>query len=145
MNKQELLQELDVEFNRWKEEAKFNVTLNELDNVFFLRDYILSSNFVSPSISRMICARIRDTFWARIQSLHAWLMPSPYSLLDSVEQKAFSDEDKTAMNIIIKEFMSFIHENGLIGLNKSKEQESKWVDDALPLWQKHLPTLIKYI
>lgn len=143
MNNKELLLELEEKFNKLKEESKLKVTLDELDNVFFIKDYFLGARYVSETFSRMLCLRIRDTFWNRIQLYHAYLMPSPYSIIDTIEQQVLTEEDKNDLNLILKEFMEFVHRNGLIGLNKDTNQETNWIENALPLWNKHLPKMIK--
>ncbi|MCX6710549.1 MAG: hypothetical protein NTZ02_00485 [Candidatus Woesearchaeota archaeon] len=143
-NNEELLIELDKKFNEWKKAAGLNCSLEQLDNIFFIRDYILASGFVSPKISRMICSRIRDTFNSWIQQIHSWLMPSPYSIISTSENQIFDDKEKEELNNLLSEFMAFTSQNTVIGLTKDAKEEKDFVNNSIKLWKEHLPRLIYY-
>jgi hypothetical protein len=144
MNNDELIIELENKFNEWKKKAKFNVSFDELDDVFFLKDFILTSRFVSPKINRMICSRIRDTYNGWVQQIHSWLLPSPYSIISTSENQIFNEKEKEELNIILRELIAFISRNIINGLTKDIIMEGKFIDDSLIIWNKHLPNFIKY-
>ena len=144
VNKKELLLELENEFNSWKKKTGFDASLEQLDEIFFIKDYILASRFVSPKISRMICGRIRDSFNGWIQQIHTWLIPAPYSIISTSESQLFNDKEKEELNVLLREFMAFVSQNIIIGLTKDKKKEAEFVDASILIWKKHLSSLIKY-
>ncbi|MDK2907886.1 MAG: hypothetical protein PWQ87_344, partial [Candidatus Woesearchaeota archaeon] len=86
-NRDQLIKDLREAFDKWKNETNFKPSFEELDEVFYIQDYILASGFVSPQINRMICGRMRDTFYGWVQQIHSWLIPAPYSLVSRSEHQ----------------------------------------------------------
>lgn len=140
----ELLKEFEEKFSKIRKELNFAPTLDELDEVFFLRDFILQTGFVSPKLSRMVCSRIKDTLIIWTQQLQAWVTPNPYSFVSISESQIFSEEEKKEMNNITKEFLSLSSKNILVGLTKNKEKEKEFIEESLAAWKKNLPTLTKF-
>ena len=58
----ELQKEFDQEFAKMKQELGFKSSFEELEKIFFLRDFIQKEGFISTSLSRMMCHRITSTF-----------------------------------------------------------------------------------
>ena len=141
--KDKLLIELERSFIEWKNAEGFKASLEQLNEIFFIEDYILASGFVSPKINRMICGRIRDTFNSWITQVHAWLIPTPYSIISTSENQLFNDNERKELNLILKDFMSLVSLNVVVGLTKDLNREAEYVDNSLILWKKHLPTLIE--
>ncbi len=141
---EELLKEFEEEFKKVRNELKFNATLEELDEVFSLKDFVLQTGFMSKIPSRMICSRLRDTLSIWIQQLQAWLAPNPYSMVSISESQIFTDSEKEDINRIMKKFLSLTSDNMLVALTKNKENEAKFIDGALAAWKENLPNLIKY-
>ncbi len=139
----ELLEEFEKAFKDMKDELKFDSSLDELDDIFFLRDNILNSGYVSPKLSRVVCARIRDTFNLWITTLHNYLIPNTQSMLSVTENEVFDDKEKEQITSIMNRFMAFTSKNIVIGLTKDKEQEAKYIDDSVKLWKENLDKLIK--
>lgn len=135
---------LKTAFDKWKCELNFKSSFEELEEIFFIQDYILASGFVSSKVNRMICGRIRDTFNSWIQQIHSWLLPSPYSIISTSESQLFNDEEKKELNTLLEDFMSIVSLNVEVGLTKNKQKESEYVDSSLMVWRKQLPILIKF-
>ena len=140
----ELLNEFEHEFEKIKKELNFKATLQELDEIFFLKDFVLQTGFLSPRLSRMMCSRIKDTLSIWGQQLQAWLTPNPYSIISIGESQAFTDSEKEEMNKIMRKILSLTSDNMLVGLTKNKENEAKFIDDSLAFWKENLPHLIRY-
>ncbi len=144
MNKKETLQELKEKFEETKKELKFKATLEELDEVFFIKDAVLSAGFVSDKISRQICGRIVETYSAWDNYLHSLLMPNPGHILNMNESKMFNEEERKKILNLINSSRAITSKNNLIGLNKNKKQESEFIDEALTFWkEKFKPEIIK--
>lgn len=140
---QRLLEELKKSFAAWRAKAKFHASFEELDEVFFLQDYILGAGFVSPRVNRMVCARMRDTVNSWIQKIHSWLVPSPYSLIDTSEHQLFSEEEQEELKRILHDFMAVVTLSVEVGL--TKEKEAAYVDTTLATWRKHRPQLARFV
>lgn len=140
---QALLDELQEKFTAWKTKAQFTTSFDELNNICFIEDMVLSARFVSPQVNRMICARIRDTFISWINSFHNWLLPNPNSLIDNTEYQIFSEEERSEMKIMFKDFMTITSENIIHGLTKDSIAEGKYIDNCIKVWNTHLPKLIE--
>ncbi|MBN2880660.1 hypothetical protein JXM83_01285 [Candidatus Woesearchaeota archaeon] len=138
----QILEELHLKFEQVKKELKFNSDFEELDEIFYFKDMILQLNFVSPKLSRMLCSRIRDTFYSWVGSLQDILLPN--NTLSYNESQIFTEKEKEIMTKYIDKLMAHITKNTVIGLTKNKEQEGKYIDDSVVLWNEIKPYLIEY-
>lgn len=138
MDKKELLKQFEEDFKKMRKELGFSATLDKLDAVFFLRDFILEVDYVSEDLSRMIARRITDSLNSWNGYLHSLIMPNPANMITLTESKMFSDEEKEAMIPLMNAIMELMSRNTLIGLTKDKAEEGKWFDDCLGFWNKTL-------
>ena len=134
MKNKELLNKLEMEFNKIKEELNFNSGLEEIDKIFFIKDYIFGIGFVSEKFSRQLCSRITDLYSSWMSYLHGLIMPNPQNILNISEAKLFSQDEKTEINNLMKKAMELSSRHSLIGLEKNKQEESKFIDDAVLFW-----------
>jgi hypothetical protein len=144
MNQEELLKKFVDEFEKTKQELGFNSTLEELDKIFYLKDCILQTKFVSESLSRFICHRIRETFYSWINQMHEWVMPNPSSMISHSESNVFNEEEKQNMLKIIKILMAHCSQNIIIGLIKDKNKEKEFIDNSIILWNENKNYFINY-
>ena len=144
MSQENNLKLLESEFSKLQKELNLKVTLNELDEIFFIRDYILQSRFVSTNLSRMVCGRIRDTFNLWIGQLHSWIMPNPSSMIAASESKIFEDDEKEEIIHIMKEYMAFVSQNVVIGLTKAKKREAEYISSSIEVWKDNLASIVKF-
>jgi len=143
MEQDQLLERFHTAFAKMKEELKFNASLEELDEVFFFNDYILQCRYISNRLSRMVCARIRDTFNSWISYLHSLLLPNPGSMINHAEHQLFNDADKQRITETLHSYLALTSENMLIGLNKDTAAEAKYIDNSLKVWKDNLNFLIE--
>jgi hypothetical protein len=130
----ELMQEFETKFNEMKKELGFKATLDQLDDVFFIRDFVQQAKFVSNKPSRAVCARMVDTFQSWAPILQNILMPNPGSLVTMTEGKPFGEEDKKEASKLLCQIMELTRRHNLIGLTKDKKEEGKFIDDAYKFW-----------
>ena len=140
----DLIIKLKDAFEKWKNEKKFKSSIDDLDEVFFITDHILASGFISPKINRMICGRLKDTLNSWIQQIHYWIIPAPYSIISTSESHLFDEKEKEELKLVLKDFMSIVSLNVEVGLTKDPQKEAEYVDNALGMWRRHLPSLIKF-
>jgi len=144
MDKQKLLKQLEEKFAEIKKELGFKATLEDIDKVFFIKDYILEKGYVSDKLSRQICRRICETYYSWIEHLHSILLSAPGNLLAMTESKYFNEEEKKEISNLIKKTMALISKNSVIGLTKNKKEETLFIDEAVSFWNKKFkPKLVK--
>ena len=129
--KMELLRELEEKFK----ELDLRVNLEELDIIFFIKDFILTEGFVSENLSRQICSRISDTYGSWVNYLNGILVPNPSYMPIQAESKPFSSkEEREKIWELIKKAMELVSRNIMIGLTKDKEEEGKFIEEAVSFW-----------
>jgi hypothetical protein len=140
-----LREELQQTFDKEQKRLGFKSTFDEIDDIFFITDYIEQQRFVSKYFSRQLCRRIVETYssWANLS--HRLLMPNPSSLPDMKESKYITEEDKRALNSILAKIMELSSRNSLIGLNKDEEEEAKFIDEAVQFWNETAQKDIKNV
>ncbi|MBT7902552.1 hypothetical protein HN587_01725 [Candidatus Woesearchaeota archaeon] len=142
MVNKELMSEFETEFEKIKQELKFKSSLAELDNIFFLKDFIHSSKFVSDSLSRQVCGRICETLNGWSGYLHGLVMPVPHSMFSVTENKMINESDNKAILLAMKKIMEFSSRNSFIGLSKDKKAEAEFVDETVKFWNTELKGLL---
>lgn len=146
MTNKDLLKEFEQSFEDMKKELKFKSSLKELDDVFFLRDFIAKEGFVSNQLSRMICRRIVDTFFNYYGYFQGLILPNPQSMWQIPESQVFNDQEKNALIKLMDKIMILSTRNLIIGLSKAKSEEGKLIDDCLAFWNSELnPKLIEVV
>ncbi len=134
MKNAELLDELEEKFNALKEELEFESSLEEIDEIFLIKDHILGEGFVSESLSRQICLRIVDLYRGWTGYLHGLIMPNPQNILNMSEAKIFDQNEKKEISELMKKTMEISSRNSLISITRDKEEEAKFIDDCVNFW-----------
>jgi len=91
VEKNALLQELSERFEIVRAETGCKASFDDLDRVFYLRDFVLQAGYVSPDLSRAVCSRVRDTIFSWTGQLHNWVMPNPSSMVAMSEGGIWSE------------------------------------------------------
>lgn len=142
---EDILKEFKQKFEELKEELGFKSTLEEIDSIFFVKDFIQQTGFVSTELGRQLCHRILDTYSSWNSYLHGIIIPNPQNILSITESKMFSNEEKENMLKLIKKSTALISENQVIGLTKDKKAESKFIDSSVKFWESEFEPGIKKI
>lgn|SRR3989338_4392281 len=141
---EELMISFEKRFTQMKKELGFKVTLNDLDEIFFLRDVIAREGHVPFSLSRMLCHRMSDTLMNWAGYLQSLLVPNTGSILNCTESQMFDEKEKEEMMKLIDTILSFVSSNAVIGLSKNKREEAEFIDGSVKLWRKTLqPELLR--
>ena len=147
MNKQEkeeLIRQTKEEFEEVKRELGFKADFKEVDDIFFIVDYVLSEGFVSDYFSRQMCARIRDTFNVWVNYLHSLLMPNPQYLINITEANLFDEKERKEIQDLIKGALALSSSNALAGLTKDAKLEREFIDGSTEFWkEKFKPGVLK--
>ncbi len=131
--KQELLEEFAKAFLNAKKHLGFKSSFKELDEIFFIKDAVLTAGFVSESFSRQLCRRIVDTYgqWA----IFLQNLINPPDMISMHESKLFSQDEKKKILSLISEAMVLVSMNLLVGLSKDKKMEARLIDNSVNLWK----------
>ncbi|MBT3720080.1 hypothetical protein HN789_05050 [archaeon] len=143
MNK--LIEEYKEKFKKMKEELGFKSTYEDIENIFFIEDFIQSEGFVSMTLSRAVCRRICDLFIGWSNYLHALVVPNPNHMINLTESQFFSDAEKHELINLMNQIMAHTSLNNVIGQTKDKKIEAVFIDDSVTFWIKDLnPKLIDF-
>jgi len=137
----ELLEEFKKEFEKEKKEIKLKTSLNELEEIFHINDFVLRENYVSPRITRQIARRIMEFFISWVQYVHGLIIPNPNSMLNLAEAQALSEEDKKKITKVMNKLMALTSRNSLINLGQNKKDDKNFIDDAVATWKEVQPDL----
>ncbi len=142
----ELQNQLENKYTELKKEMQLDLELEELDDIFFIRDYINQAGFVSEKLSRQICLRITDTFNSWASYLHGIIMPNPHNMINNTESQLFSEDEKQEIIQLMNEILAHTTKNVLNGLKKDKENEADFIRTSVDFWNNKLnPQMIKII
>ncbi|MEK6917432.1 MAG: hypothetical protein AABW51_00620 [Nanoarchaeota archaeon] len=146
MEKEKALKDFEEGFGRLKQELKFKTNLDEIDEIFFIRDVILQDGFVSKNLFRQMAYRIAEFYLRWNDYLHGLIMPNPQNILSLSESKIFNQEEKKIITNMIKKIMELNSKNILITLTRDKAEEGKFIDYSVNMWKSELqPEIIKLI
>jgi len=137
MNNKEILNELEKKFEDLKKELGFKSELQDIDEIFYIKDAILKDGFVSENIDRQICSRIIETYMGWTNYLHSLIVPNPQNILNISESRIFNSEEKKEINNMMKKAMEIISKNNWIGLTKNKQEEARFIDEAVNNWKNN--------
>lgn len=143
--KTELLSKLESEFKAAKKELNFKADLEEIDKLFYIRDYVQDKGYVSTSITRMICSRVVDLYMSWYGYLHSLLMPNPQSILNVSESQLFGEEERRDIQQLMSGILALTSRNGIIGLTKDKKAQAQFVDDSVKAWHEMKPKLVSIL
>ena len=145
-NSQEIIKELEIKFKEIKKEAGFKATLEELDEVFFIKDLSLKEGYVPTKLLRSTCHRISEVMLSWSNYLHSLIIPNPNYLISMTETQFFSDENKEEILNLLNKIMEFSSKNSLNSLLNNKKEDAKFIDNSLTFWKKELnPKLTEYM
>lgn len=137
MNNKEILNELEKKFEELKKELGFKSELQDIDEIFYIKDAILKDGFVSENIDRQICSRIIETYMGWTNYLHSLIVPNPQNILNISESRIFNSEEKKEINNMMKKAMEISSKNSWIGLTKNKQEEARFIDEAVNNWKNN--------
>lgn len=140
MNKKELLDELEQEFEKLKQQEGFESTLDELDRVFYIRDYILALKYVSLNLERQLAWRIVETYNNWLNYLHSIIMPPPHNMVANAESQQISEEEKQNIMQLMNKVLAHTSTSPINTLKK--ESQGKFIDNSLKLWNEVQPELL---
>ena len=138
----DILPEFEKKFEALRKELGITATLDEMDKVFFLRDYMQREGFVSNQLARQVSRRVVDTFMNWYGYLHGLIMPNPSSLPSVIESQKLDEEKKDKVNQVMAKLMAFSSKNTLIGIKHDRAQEGAFINECVQYWNETLCPLL---
>lgn len=145
MKQDELVNQFEEEFKAMKKELGIKPSLEDYDNIFFLRDLVMKEGFVSKHLSRWTCMRIMETYMSWVNYLHNIMNPNPSYLIGMNESQAFRDKEIKGIGDLIGEIMILVSKNMLVGITKDRVNEKEFLDDSVTFWNETLAPKLKII
>jgi len=135
-DKEKLLSELKAAFEKTKKQLKFKATFEEIDDICYIEDAILSSRAVSSRYDRQLINRIVETSYAWLSGLHSLVFPSQ-DLISMHESKTISQEERKEIMKIMSKIMYFTRKSKRIAFTKNYAQlEGEFVDEIIDFYKK---------
>ncbi len=135
MGRIELIEEFEKEFLEIKKKYKFKTSLEELQDMLYIKDFILKEKYISNNLIRFICSKIIDHFNGWGNYLHNIVIPNPHSLININESQMFDEKEKHDIMILIAKIMRFSSKNSVNGLEKNYKNDAKFIDEAVHFWK----------
>ncbi|MBU0958709.1 MAG: hypothetical protein KKB31_02060 [Nanoarchaeota archaeon] len=146
MENKQILGDLEIKFLETKNELNFQSSMEEIDEIFFIKDDILKERFVSENFSRQLCHRIVEAFMSWNEYLHSLIMPNPQNMLNLGESKVLNTQEKQEVMELMKRIMEISSRNSIIGLTQNKKAEAEFIDGAVKFWNNEFkPRMVKII
>lgn len=131
IDKKQLIEELEKEFEEFKKEFEFNVDFGKVNYEFEFQEDILSKGFVPVVFYKYYCSFVADYFRAWHGYLNGLLVPNSHFFANQTESKIFNnEEDKKIIWNLIKRLMEFSSESSLITLSSDRERIKSFVDNS---------------
>ena len=137
-DKEIILKELEKNYLEASKKFGIKTSLDDLDSCFFVRDYILSSGFVSDSVLRQISTRIVEALHSWNGFFHSLIIPNPNDFVNVNESKMFSEEEKKKALKLMSKIMYFMRRNNHANLINDNNLRAKFIDDSFNFWKKSL-------
>ena len=138
-----IIDELEKKYSMYAKENSLEISLDELDAIFFIRDYVQREGYISNFFGRMICYRIAERYKQWILFIHKLVMPNPGSLLDQQESILFENKDELV--VLLHKLLELKTRYTLIGLDPKISSEVQFIRDSVSLWKSISPDLLRYV
>lgn len=146
MENEKLIQEINKKFIELKKKLNLKIEFEEIDNIYYIKDYILNKRYVSDDFSRQIRAAISDILYSWINYLQGLLVPNPSHLGSIIENKIFTTkEEREQISKIIKKLYGLISTNNAIILTRDQLTEKKFIEDSVKMWNSHFVPELKIV
>lgn len=146
MEQDEIISRLEKDFESLKKDMKIKSSFDDLERIFFLKDYIQKEGYVSTRLSRAISRRIVDLYMSWAGYLHGLIIPNPNSMITVTEHNMFEDKEKEEILRLMNRILAHCSKNSLNGLTQDLKEEAKFIDDSVALWDGEVnPKMVELI
>ena len=144
MDKKEILKELREKFDELRKNLKFKSTYEEINEMSYVEDMVLSDGYVSNQLSRKLINRMLETFASWIPELNVLLFPAPYDIGRLNENKTLTQEEKNEITDMISRIFYLYRKNKRIAF-EGLDGEGEFIDEMVRFNKTHFnPFMLKY-
>jgi hypothetical protein len=145
--KQEILEELENEFEALRKRYKIKATLEEIDKYLGIRDKTLMEGFVSTHLIRRIIYLGGEFFMSWFGEFNSWLFPSPMDFVHGSETKKFDEKERKVISDLFSLCMRINRKANVLG-EYGETENAKFIDEIIEsikneFWPKINPVLKK--
>lgn len=146
IEKEKLLIELRKKFDLTKARLGFKSTFEEINEMSYIEDMVLSQGYVSNQFSRQMINRMVETFYSWITEVYAWVYPQPMDIIHNLECKKISPEERKEFLQMISKIMHLVRKNKRIAFEGLlKKEEADFIDELVNFDKEHFnPFMLKY-
>lgn len=143
-DKDKLIKEYEKDFEGLKKKLGFNLTIEDLESEFYIKDYILEMGYVRENLSMQITSRIVDYYRNWSNYLNNLLMPNPGFMPHQTEAKLFnSEKERNKVWEMLKLCMKYSSEYSLMFLDKDEEMQKNFIENSFKEWKDVLRPFLK--
>ena len=118
-------------------------SFKEINEDFFLQDFLNDRKFIPQQPLGFVRARIVETFGSWINFLHGFIMPNPQSAILMKDFECTNDDEKKEIIEMIQDMMISQRETIIVGLEKDEKKDAEFIKKYFKFWHKTKPGLIK--
>jgi hypothetical protein len=145
--KQELIKEIEKKFEELKKKIGFKASLEDIDDVFSIKDYVIHTGYVREKFSLQLNQTICDYFNSWQNYLIGLIFPAHDYLIRQTESKLFSsEEDKKKIWSLIRDSMKFVSRSSVLMLRNDINLERDFIDESYSFCKAvFIPELLKIV
>ncbi|MBD3319282.1 hypothetical protein GF342_05230 [Candidatus Woesearchaeota archaeon] len=132
----ELIAELEHAIAEYRKRTALKASFEELEEIFFLRDFVQQEGYVSSRLGRTLTRRVANLFWNWNNYLHNLIMPNPSSMIMVSESQMLSEQEKADIIHVMNTIMDHVTVNTLLGLEPDEKKEAQWIDESVKFWRE---------
>ena len=114
-----------------KKDLKLKNNLDEFDERFSVRDFILSEGYVSDNLPRQFANRVGNYLDMWVNYLHSLVMPNPGSMINLTEHGILDEDDKSKIIKLIDGIMELTTSSVLAGFTQTNKDKSKYLNNCM--------------
>lgn len=139
----DLTKDFEKTFEKSKKEIGFKPSLNEIDAVFYIRDFINKEGYISTEPFKQVCRRIIDVYSMWLQYMHGLIMPNPGNVINMTEAQLYSEEEKEKIGKMIDKIMVLTTSYNSLMLEMNNKSAKAFIEDACSYWKNELSLELK--
>lgn len=145
MEENNLIKDMKKEFGRIKEEFSIECSLEEFNEYFNMKGFVLHEGYINPDFHIMIVKRIADVMSGWANFYHRLIVPNPGNMAEVQENKTLDEKDVIVCRDVMNKLMELSSRCALVNVTKGKEDISAFINDSVSFWRDDLKPNTKAI
>ncbi len=141
----EIIIEFETKFSLLKKEIGFKTNLEDLDEIFLLKDSIMDEGYIPNDLFSLLSRRVVDFYSNLVNQLHSIILPNPNSMISITQNSMFTEDEREEMIQLMNKILALTSQSPVITITQNKKDKAKFVDGSFKLWDKNLKEKMKNI